>query len=88
MQVQVLESNKNSMKIEIKGESHTLGQLLAKQLWQAGAEAAAVKEHHVLGEIRLVVQSANPQKALEKAAAYTANICEDFKNELERALEK
>lgn len=88
MEVNVLEKDKEKMKIEVKGESFTLTQLLAKTLWRQGSEAASVKEHPVLEQPKIIVKASNPKKALEKAASSVEEICEELKKDFKSALKK
>lgn len=88
MEVNILERDKEKMKIEVKGESFTLTQLLAKTLWQQGAEAATLKEHPVLEQPKIIVKASNPKKALEKAASSIEDMCEELKKDFKSALKK
>ena len=88
MEVKVLKKDKNTMKVELKGESHTLTHLIARTVWKQGGEAAALKEHPVLEEPKVLVKTANPKKTLEKASTSIEKACEDFKKQFKAALKK
>lgn len=88
MHLEVVEQEKDMLKIELKGESNTLTQLIATQAWQKGGEAAAVQEHPFMEEPKIVVMGSNPKKILEKSAVAIQDQCDEFKQEFTRALEK
>ena len=88
MNIEVLEKDKEKMKIGFKDETETVTQLLATQVWNEGGEAAAVKEHPFIENPKLVVMGKDPTKILEKASTALEEQCEEFKEEFKRALEK
>ena len=88
MNIEVLENEKERLRIEFKDETETVTQLLATQVWKEGGEAAAVREHPFIEKPKLVVMGANPLKTLEKASVALEEECDEFKEEFRRALEK
>ena len=86
--IEVLEDEKDKLKIEFKGESPTITQLLATQAWEEGGEAAAIREHPFLEEPRLVVLGRSPKRILKKASKALIEQCDEFKEEFRRALGK
>jgi DNA-directed RNA polymerase subunit L len=48
-------------------QNHSIGNLIRKALWEAGAEAAYDKGHPLGGESKLIVEGDNPQESLEEA---------------------
>ena len=88
MQVSVVEEGKEKLKIEVKGESATLTQLIAKQAWEEGGEAAAVREHTFMVEPKILVTGTNPRKILEKAATAVQEQCDEFKEEFKKAMKE
>jgi DNA-directed RNA polymerase subunit L len=88
MNVKVLEQDKEKIKLEFKGESETLPQLLATQVWNEGGEAAAFREHPFMEEPKLIVRGSNAAKLLDKASTALEEQCDEFKEEFRRALEK
>lgn len=84
MNIEVVESGKNKLKISVKGESHTLTQLVAHTA-SAKADAASVQEHPTESP-KIVVHGKNPKKVLEDAAADIVAQCEDLKKEFTRLL--
>ncbi len=88
MQIEVLEKDKDKMKIAIKDETHTLTQLLATTVWGEGGEAAAIQEHPFMEEHKIIVTAKNPQRVLEKASIKIQKQCDEFKDNFTRALQK
>lgn len=86
MQVSVVEQEKDKLKVEIKGESATLTQLLARQAWEEGGEAAAIREHPFMIEPKILVKGTNPKKILEKVATAIEEQCDELKEQFRRAL--
>ena len=88
MNLKVLEEDKNMVKVEVRGEDHSLTQLLSKIAWEEKGEAAAVKEHPFMVEPYIIVKGSNPKKILEKSAAKIAKQCDELKEEFSKALKK
>jgi DNA-directed RNA polymerase subunit L len=88
MFVSVVEETKDKLKVEVKGESATLTQLMAKQAWKEGGEAAAIREHPFMVEPKILVMGTNPRKILEKSAKSVEEQADEFKAEFKRALKE
>ena len=88
MIIEVLEDEKEKLKIEFKDETETVTQLLATQVWKEGGEAAAIREHPFIENPKIVVMGKDPKKLLEKASTALEEQCDEFKEEFRRALEK
>lgn len=88
MNLKVLQEDKNMLKVEVGGETHTLTQLIAKIAWEENGEAAAVREHPFMIEPFILVKGTNPKKILEKAATRIIEQCDELKEEFSRALKK
>jgi len=88
MNVKVLKSKKEELKLEFEDETETLTQLLATQVWKEGGEAAAVREHPFIEKPNLVVRGKNPERVLKKASTALEEQCNEFEEEFRRALEK
>lgn len=88
MKINTLVNEKDKLKIEIQGESTTLTNLIAKQVWSEGGEAAAIKEHPFLAEPKILVTGKDPLKILEKSTKAVEAQCEDFEAELKKVLKK
>jgi len=86
MQVSIVEEEKGKLKVEVKGESATLTQLIARQAWEEKGEAAAVREHPFMVEPKILVKGTNPRKILERAAVAIQEQCDEFKEQFRRAM--
>ena len=88
MRLEVLEDDKDRLKVEVKGETLTLPQLVASTIWDKGGEAAAIQEHPFMEDPKIIVKGPSPKKLLEKAADVIAGQCEEFKEEFQKASKK
>lgn len=88
MQVSVVEESKEKLKVEVKGESNTLTQLIAAEIWKLEGQSAAFREHFFMSEPKILVEGSNPKKLLEKAAKVVEEETEQMKDELKRALKE
>lgn len=89
MELNVLEKEKNKLKIGVSGETHTLMNLLRENCWKAGAKQAAyVVEHPYLSEPKIVVRGSDPKKVLNSAAQLTEKQVSDFLREFRKAGKK
>jgi len=88
MDVSVVEESKDKLKVEVKGETVTLTQLIAKQAWKEGGEAAAIREHPFMVQPKILVTGSNPRKILEKSAKAVEEQCDEFKAEFKKALKE
>ena len=72
MEIKVLEETKNRLRFEVKGEDHTLCNLLRKELWnnkQIKISGYSI-EHPLVSEPVMIVETdgnEDPRKALLKA---------------------
>jgi len=77
MKIEVLEDEKETLKIEIH-DNQTLVNLVNENLWQQKVNMAAYKiDHPYLSKPVLIVKAKNPKKALTDA---TAQVVEDVKD--------
>ncbi|OGM02544.1 hypothetical protein A3K72_02015 [Candidatus Woesearchaeota archaeon RBG_13_36_6] len=71
MEINIIEESKNKMIFEIKGESHTLANLLKKELWNDKNVTAAGYhiKHPLIGTPKMVIETSGttPINALEDA---------------------
>jgi len=88
MQLNVLEESGERIKVEVRGETETLTQVIARQVWEEGAEAASVKSHPFMVQPFIVVKGTGAKKKLVKAAQAIEEKCEEFREEFKKALQK
>ena len=71
MEVKFLEEDKNFLRVEIKGEDHTLANYLRKELWQdSDVKVAGYNIEHPLASSPILVietKKSDPKKALQGA---------------------
>ena len=88
MNLNVLEEDKQKLKLELRGDTGTMTHLLSKIVWEEGGQAAAIREHPFMREPEIVVVGNNPRKLLAKASDNIIAKCDEFKEEFRRALSK
>lgn len=86
MQIKVLEDEKEKLAVELGGDTQTVSQVIAKQVWAEGGEAAAVRSHPFLAEPKIIVHGSNPRKLLQRAADAVAEQCDELEKEFKRAM--
>jgi DNA-directed RNA polymerase subunit L len=71
MELKILSSEKDSLKIELMGEDHTLANALRTQLWKdSGVKLTGYNiEHPLVSNPILVVEGTDPKKMLMNAVA-------------------
>lgn len=89
MELEIIESRKDEVKVEVKGESHTLLNILRENAWKSGAKQAAyIIEHPYLSQPKIIVKAANPKKVLRDAAQMIVDDALEFEKEFKRALKR
>lgn len=89
MQLKVLEKGKDSLKVEVAGETHTLLNLLRENAWKAGAKQASYSiRHPYISQPELMVIASDPEKTLASSAQMTTDQAQDFAAAFKRALKK
>ncbi len=86
MEINILEEKKNRMVFEIKGESHTLSNLLRKELWNDEhiKTAAYTLDHPLVQTPRFIIETeggAEPRKALHAATKRIQKELEKIRSE-------
>ena len=85
MELKILESKKNRLKLEVVGEGHTFCNLLKDGLWEAGADVAGYNlEHPLIGEPWLLIEGDNPEKTLTGAVNKLRSINKDLRAEFKK----
>ena len=69
MEIKIIEESKKKLIFKMKGENHTLANLLEKELWNDKDVTAAGYhvDHPLVGVPRMIIEAPDPRKALEKA---------------------
>ena len=88
MNLNVLEEDKEKLKLELRGDTGTMTHLLSKTVWEEGGQSAAIREHPFMKEPTIVVVGKNPRKLLSRSADSIIARCDELKEEFRRALSK
>lgn len=89
MEIKVLEKTSESVKIEVKDETHTLLNLLREKCWKAGAtQASYMIEHPYLSSPKIMVRAKNPKKVLSDASQMVIDDASEFGKEFGKTLKK
>ena len=89
MELKVLESKTDKLKVEVKGETHTLLNIVSEYAWDAGAsQSSYIIEHPYLSQPKLIVRSKNPKKTMSDAAQLVADRSKEFKVAFDRVSKK
>lgn len=88
MELVVLESKKNKLKLEIKGESHALCNALRHELWndKAVTKAGYRLESSLEAAPLILVESTNPKKSLAAAASRLRKTLSQFEDKFKKAI--
>ena len=89
MELNVLENSAGKLKVEVRGETHTLLNIITEYAWVAKAtQASYIISHPYLSEPELIVRSQNPKKTLSDAAGMVIEKTDDFQKSFKRAQRK
>ncbi|MBS3118015.1 DNA-directed RNA polymerase subunit L [Candidatus Woesearchaeota archaeon] len=88
MEIEVRNKEKESLKIEIKKEGHTLVNLIRKELWEdKTVQAAGYEMKHALVDTPILfVESKDPKKSLKEAAQRLQKKNAEVKQKFEKSL--
>lgn len=85
MELKVLESKKNRLKLEIIGEGHTFCNFFKDELWKAGADTAGYNiGHPLVGEPWLLVEGESPSKIIIKAVGGLRKVSKELRDEFKK----
>ncbi len=86
MEINILEDKKNKLIFEIKGEDHTISNMLRKELWtDSHVKAAAYNiDHPLVGQPKFILQTdgEDPRKVLQAAAKRIQKQLAKFKDDV------
>jgi len=87
MEIKILEDTKEKLKLEIKGEGHTLCNPLVKELWKdSNVEVAGYNiDHSLVSNPLLVIEAKNAKTALKKAISGLSKNIKDFDEKFKKA---
>ena len=89
MDLKVIESKPDKIRMEVTGESHTLLNVITEYAWEAKAsQASYMIDHPYLSKPELMVKGKNPKKVLSDAAQIVIDRSKEFKTVFDRAVKK
>lgn len=89
MELKVVESKAERMKIEVTGETHTLLNTIRENAWKSGADQATYKlDHPYMSQPVISVRAKNPKKVLTSAAQMLSDDAKAFATAFKRASKK
>lgn len=84
-----MEKKKDKLKVEVRGESHTLLNLLRENAWKGKIEQASYMiEHPELSQPKIIVRAKNPKRILVDSAQMAIDDAKCFSREFKRAMKK
>ncbi|MEM5797773.1 MAG: DNA-directed RNA polymerase subunit L [Candidatus Aenigmatarchaeota archaeon] len=87
MEIAILEETDNKIVIEVRGEDHTLLNILREACWQEGAEQASYMiEHPYMSQPKLIVYGKNPRKIVANAAQVVIDLAQEFLSEAKKLI--
>ncbi len=89
MKLEVLEDEKNKLKIAVEGENHTLLNILRENAWKAGADQASyLLNHPYFAAPQLIIQGENPKKILNSSIQMIIEQAKEFEKEFSAVAKK
>ena len=86
MELKVIESKPDLLRIRVSGETHTLLNILTEYAWVVKAKQATyIIDHPYLSSPELMVKSADPRKTLKDAAQVIIDRSKEFRTVFSRA---
>ncbi|MDD5133713.1 MAG: DNA-directed RNA polymerase subunit L [Candidatus Nanoarchaeia archaeon] len=84
MELNILEQTKTKLKFEIKGENHTLCNVLRKELTKNSDIAGYKVEHPLTSSPVFIVESKDPKKSLTSTISSLKKIVDELRKESKR----
>lgn len=89
MELTAIEKGKEKLRVEVRGETHTVLNLMRENSWKAGArQASYIIQHPYISQPEIIVRSGKPQKTLQDAAQMVIDDSRDFSRAFKRAMRK
>lgn len=91
MKVVTIKQEKNTLLVELKGETKSFANMIREELWNDSnvEEAAAIQDHPYKAEPKIFIKmkgKSDPKKALEKAAKRIQNKLKEIDSEFSRQM--
>ncbi len=89
MELAAIEKGKEKMRVEVRGETHTMLNLIRENSWKAGAKQATyIIQHPYISQPEMIIRSKNPAKTLKDAAQLVIDDAKSFSTAFSRAMKK
>ena len=89
MKLKKIEKVKNTLKVEVQGEDHTLLNIIREKAWTSGAtQASYMIRHPYLSEPTISITAPDPKKVLLAAAQQVATDAAAFQRAFTLALKR
>ena len=89
MELTAIEKGKDKMRVEVRGESHTMLNLIRENAWKAKArQASYIVQHPYISQPEIIIRSKNPAKTLKDAAQIVIDDSKEFSTSFKRAMKK
>jgi DNA-directed RNA polymerase subunit L len=89
MELKVVESRPDTLRVKVSGETHTLLNILTEYAWEVKAKQATyIIDHPYLSSPELMVKSSDPKKTLSDAAQVIIDRSKEFRTTFDRTVKK
>lgn len=92
MELKIVKEDKESVLLEIGGETISFANLLTQESWndKSISEASHIKEHPYLSQPKIFLKSSrgSPKEILKKSSERIEDQAKEFKEEFKKALKK
>jgi DNA-directed RNA polymerase subunit L len=89
MELNAVEKGKEKLRAEVRGETHTMLNLIRENAWKAGAKQASyIIQHPYISRPEIIIRSKKPSKTMQDAAQMVIDDSRTFTTEFKRAMKK
>ena len=89
MELSATEKAREKLRVEVRGESHTMLNLIRENAWKAGAKQAAyIIQHPYISQPEIIIRSRNPAKTLRDASQMVIDDSKGFSVAFKRAMKR
>lgn len=89
MELSATGKSKDKLRVEVRGETHTMLNLIRENAWRAGAKQASyIIQHPYISQPEIIIRSRNPAKTLRDASQRVIDDSKEFSVAFKRAMKK
>ena len=89
MELIAIEKGKEKLRVEVRGETHTILNLIRENAWKSGArQASYIIQHPYISQPEIIIRSGRPAKTLQDSAQIAIDESREFSGAFKRALKK